>query len=346
MQHKSLILSLSFATLAAASAAALQDFQSESTNDAQRAQVFQKATFAAGNHTQWPCNRMAWAGRKAGRRAAHAAFLEDLTKAVNVSDPFDQWDAVVEAFEAHDEEVELVDDQFDARIDLCIELGNAGTYEPEIDPDDFTADINHPMLGWTLGSTWVYEAETEDGDELIHVTPLEETREINGVVCRAVQDIVWLEVDSDGDGDDDEYVVIEDTIDYFAQDSAGNVWYFGEISTNYEDGFVTDLDGSWFAGENDAHAGIIMQAVPEVGVPYRQEFLPFEAEDIGTVVDLNGEADVEYGFFEHCLVIQDSTPIDPEADEHKFFAAGVGMVMEVDQESGETLQLVDIIPAD
>jgi hypothetical protein len=65
----------------------------------------------------------------------------------------------------------------------------------------------------------------------------------------------------------------EVALDWYAQDDAGNVWYFGEDVFNYEDGVVADTDGTWIAGE-DGPVGMIMPADPQVGQAYRPENIP------------------------------------------------------------------------
>ncbi len=65
----------------------------------------------------------------------------------------------------------------------------------------------------------------------------------------------------------------EVAVDYFAQDDAGNVWYFGEDVFNYENGVVKDNHGSWHAGV-DGPPGMIMPANPAVGDVYRPENIP------------------------------------------------------------------------
>lgn len=82
------------------------------------------------------------------------------------------------------------------------------------------------------------------------------------VETRTVQFIAYL---------DDE--IIEVATDFFAQDDAGNVWYFGEDVTNYEGGEIKDHDGTWLAGK-DGPPGMIMPADPTVGQVFRPENIP------------------------------------------------------------------------
>ena len=144
----------------------------------------------------------------------------------------------------------------------------------------------------------MYEAE----DELIVVEVLEDTKMIDGVLCAVVRDTVTEIPEDEGDdesslqeeGEEDEEAgdLIEDTLDWYAQDVDGNIWYFGEIVQNFEDGELTDLDGSWIAGEDGARAGILIMAMPTVNSVYRQEFLLTEAEDMALVISVDAMPDL------------------------------------------------------
>jgi hypothetical protein len=161
---------------------------------------------------------------------------------------------------------------------------------------------------------------------------MDDTRLVNGVVTRVVWDRVWL------DGE-----LIEDTKDWYAQDKAGNVWYFGEDSFEMADGKITSHAGSWEAGVNGAQPGIVMLANPVVGQVYRQEYLAGEAEDMGEVLALGETVTVPYGPLSGCLKTRDYTPLEPGADEHKYYCPEVGFtVLEVGIEDGERMELVSV----
>src|SRR5258706_6567789 len=117
-----------------------------------------------------------------------------------------------------------------------------------------------------------------------------DTKPIAGVDTLIVHDFL---TSTDG-------TVLEDTYDYFAQDQAGNVWYFGEDTKAYSGKDVSTL-GSWLTGVNCAKPGIVMEADPKVGDSYRQEYLPGEAEDMGEIVSLDETITVPYGTFDHCV---------------------------------------------
>lgn len=205
-------------------------------------------------------------------------------------------------------------------------------YEPVINPADFTAQIDNQYMPLTPGTTLIYEGETEDGKERIEVEVTHETKEVMGVICVVVRDRVWVDEE-----------LAEDTFDWYAQDKDGNVWYFGEDSKEYEDGKVVSTEGSWEAGVDGAKPGIIMKANPQIGDAYRQEYYEDEAEDMAEVVNLSESASVPYGSFENCLKIKEWTPLEADVVEHKFYAQGIGVVLEVMVEGGsERIELVEV----
>lgn len=226
----------------------------------------------------------------------------------------------------------LAHDRFDARIDLCNKLGG-GVYDPPILPANFSTTVDNPYLPYLVGSEWIYESDTEDGLETITVTVLPETRTILGVECITVRDIVEL------DGE-----CVEDTLDWYAQDSAGNVWYFGEISFSFEDGYVANIDGSWLSGVDGAKPGIVMLADPAPGTTYRQEWLLGEAEDAATVLDDDVSVTIGIGTYDNCVQTEDFLPPDPSALENKFYAPGIGFIYETKADSDEVVELVSFLP--
>ena len=220
----------------------------------------------------------------------------------------------------------LCNEQYDARLDACRLLGG-GAYDPDLRPSRFVDGVDNPYFPLVPGTTYTYASS----NEIDVVTVTHRTREIAGVTCIEVHDV------SSVDG-----AVAEDTLDWFAQDRDGNVWYFGESSTQIEDGRVVGTEGSWLSGVDGGKAGIIMEASPRVGDAYRQEFLFGVAEDIGRVVDIHAFATVPFGSFTNCVSTEDTSSLEPDAVEMKFYAAGIGSVLEVDPASGERLELISV----
>jgi uncharacterized membrane protein len=280
-----------------------------------------------------PCTQtadiMAWASVR--------GLLEELGIAaghcVNLETEAEVFECLDEALAAYAEGLELVDDQYDARIELCDKLGG-GNYDPDISPQLFDDDIDNVLLPYMEGATWVYQSLTSEGLEEIVVTVIENQEEIvDEIECRIVRDVVTL------DG-----VVIEDTLDYYAQHDDGTVWYFGERVQNFEDGVLVSLDGSWLGDVDDAQQGIVMLASPTVGTTYRQELQLDVAEDYATVLSIDERVDVPYGSFDHCIQTEDRTPLEPDHVEHKYYAPGVGLVLEVNPVTGDRVELVSFTP--
>jgi hypothetical protein len=219
-------------------------------------------------------------------------------------------------------------DQHEARLAVCERLGGAA-YDPVIKPANFVAGVNNPYFPLKPGTTFIYE--TPDGHERDEFFVTHHTKVILGVTCIEVRDTVR----QDGE-------LIEDTLDWYAQDKQGNVWYFGENAKQLQGGLIVGLKGSWVAGEDGAKPGIIMEAHPHVGDLYRQEFSLATAEDIGEVLSLTTPLTVPAGSFPHCLETKDTSTLEPDVVEHKFYAPEVGNVLETDPSTGERLELIEI----
>jgi hypothetical protein len=200
---------------------------------------------------------------------------------------------------------------------------SAAPYSPSIDPAGFTTAVDNPYFPLPPGARWVYEGRVEDGLERTVVDVTGDTRVVMGVTCVVVRDTVTL------DGE-----VVEDTFDWFAQDADGAVWYFGEETSEYEDGEIVSTEGAWEAGVNDAQPGIVMPARPQVGDSYRQEYYQGEAEDTAEVLSLTESATVPVGTYEDLLVTEEINPLEPEVVEHKYYARGVGPILTVQVQGG------------
>jgi len=205
-------------------------------------------------------------------------------------------------------------------------------YRKEIDPANFVDRVDNRYFPLTPGTTLVYEGETEGGTVRVEDYVTHETKQILGVTCVVVRN----KVIENGD-------LVEETFDWYAQDKDGNVWYFGEDAKEYEAGVVVSTEGSWEAGVDGAMPGIIMEANPQVGDFYRQEYYKGEAEDMAEVLSLTESASVIYGSFDNLLMTREWTPLEPGVVEHKYYAPGVGLILEVVVEGGsERVELVEI----
>ena len=240
-----------------------------------------------------------------------------------------------EARAARDAGEEECNVQFEARKEICVSLGEA-PYDPKIDPAKFVdpAAIGktvspNPYFPLVRGRSWSYKGSTE----LVTTTVTDATRQILGVTCATVRDT----------GRDLEGQVTEDTKDWYAQDIYGNVWYFGEISQKFEGGELISIDGSWQAGVEGGKPGIIMKLAPKIGEVYRQEFALGNAEDMAQVLSLTESATVPATACSgNCLLTKEFQPFDPDAIENKYYASGVGFILEVNPATGERLELTEV----
>jgi len=158
------------------------------------------------------------------------------------------------------------------------------------------------------------------------------TKQILGVNVTVVHDRVYLNKK-----------LAEDTLDWYAQDKRGNVWYFGEDSKEITNGQVTSTEGSWQSGVNGALPGIVMQAHPKKGDKYQQEFAGQTASDRAAVLSTRASTQVPFGTFSGVLQTKEFTPLEPGVVEHKFYAKGIGFLRSVMIQGGtEEFHLVAI----
>ena len=205
-------------------------------------------------------------------------------------------------------------------------------YNPIIDPSDFTSKVTNKYFNLTIGSKMVYEGETEDGTERIEFYVMPETRTVEGIETTIVWDRVWL------DGE-----LIEETFDWYAQDKEGNVWYFGEDSREMEGGKVVSTEGSWESGVDGARPGIVMKANPAIGDSYRQEYYEGEAEDMAEVIAFGESVTVPFGSFSDCLKTYEWSPLEPDANENKYYSHETGgVILEASFDGKERVELIDI----
>jgi len=194
----------------------------------------------------------------------------------------------------------------------------AGAAAPtrDINPANFVSQVTNEFFPLQPGTTFFY-AGIKDGvlsQDVVSVT--HETKQILGVNCTVVRDLAF-----------EEGVLVEKTFDWYAQDVDGNVWYFGEDTKELdENGNVISTEGTWEAGVNGAQPGILMEAHPQAGDRYYQEFARRVAEDQATVLRQSGPQCVPYGCFHDLLLIREWTRLNPDEVELKEYAKGIGFV--------------------
>jgi hypothetical protein len=296
------------------------------------------AARAGHDHEQGPdddnpaaCSATSWDALTACHNDVRDDFWTTIGNCNNLSGDDAREACVADAKAAREEARGDCGDRFDAREGVCDALGQA-PYDPQVDPDMFVDPANikaenaNPYFPLVPGTKWVWKT-TADGEVTETVIDIIDgtTKEILGVTTIVVHDEVR-------EGDSEDGPLVENTDDYYAQDVDGNVWYFGESSQELEDGEIVSIDGSWKAGRDFGKQGIQMRANPQVDDVYRQEFALREAEDLARVVSIDasetaGEMD-EFSCDKDCVHTQDFTPLDPGTFEDKFYAPGVGVIVE------------------
>jgi hypothetical protein len=203
---------------------------------------------------------------------------------------------------------------------------------PRFDPGAFrSASVTNPFFPLEPGTTYIYAVRDGTRTSVDSLTVTREQKTIGGVAVVVVHD----RVRRDGK-------LVEDTRDWYAQDTTGTVWYLGEATTSYE-GRRPSTSGSWQHGVDGARAGIIMHARPVVGAAYRQEYRKGVAEDMGRVVSVDDTVSVPAGRYSACVTTEDWSPLEPETLERKTYCRGVGVVREMTVKGGrEIAELVAI----
>ncbi len=201
-------------------------------------------------------------------------------------------------------------------------------YAVMIATENFAHPITNDYFPLQPGLVAVFDG----GGEHVVVTVTSETKVIMGITTHVITDQVFV------DGE-----LQEDTVDWYAADNFGNVWYFGEQTAEYRDGAITTTEGSWEAGVDGALPGIIMLADPRPGDTYRQEFYSGQAEDVAKVYAVDQSITVPKDTYDLVIVTEDWSLLTPDVRERKWYAPGVGVVSEEGIQGGSgVLSLVDL----
>jgi len=308
------------------------------------------AAYAGHKDDSMGCAQTAKSMKKACRYDVKDDYYEMLANCQNLASRDERKACSRHARSERREESEFCGDVKEARLEAC-ELLNEDRYDtdpllaldfidPDLVPDMYPAN---PYVSVVAGHTYVLRAgEEEEETVVVHVT--EDTREILGVLCRVVVDIV-VETSIDEDTGEVEYEAVEVTDDWFAQTVLGDVVYCGEVARNYEDGVLRDLDGSFEAGLDFAKSGFLAMKTPVWGFAHRQEYSLGEAEDIVQYIGFNTAPSLEEGGDnpnpkyacapDKCLQTFDFAPVDPESTEYKYYLPDTGFVLAVAMEDGE-----------
>ena len=167
------------------------------------------------------------------------------------------------------------------------------------------------------GYQLVLEGEEGGAPIVLTITVLNETKTVDGVETRVVEER------ETANGRPTEI-----SRNYFAiSRRTSDVFYFGEDVDVYEDGKLVSHEGSWLSGASGAHFGLQMPGTPLLGARYYQEVAPKVAMDRAEIVDLSEQVETPAGKFTNCLKTEETSGIE-FAREHKFYAPGIGLVVD------------------
>jgi len=212
--------------------------------------------------------------------------------------------------------------------------GPGSSYHPTIRPKDFSPHVTNRWYPLAAGTTYVYAGVEGKAKALDVYAVSRHTKKIDGVVTRMVNDRLFLNGR-----------LVERTTDYYAQDRCGNVWYFGEDTAELDShGRGLNTEGSFHAGIDGAEPGVYMQANPQLGRKFRQEWLKGEAEDQYRAVSRTAKARAPYGCFTHALRTEETSALEPGILDNKYYVKGIGEIIETTVKGPvETLKLVDVL---
>jgi hypothetical protein len=165
-----------------------------------------------------------------------------------------------------------------------------------------------------------FQLVLEGDDTKLQITVLDETKTVDGVVTRVVEEREW----KGGE-------LYEVARNYFAMcEHSKDVYYFGEDVDFYEKGKVVKHDGSWLAGQGGNRAGLMMPGKPAVGMRYYQEIAPGVAMDRAEIVSLEEKCKTPAGTFANCMQVKEGSAIDVLVTEYKYHAPDIGLVRDED----------------
>ena len=171
----------------------------------------------------------------------------------------------------------------------------------------------------------------ENTSERVERTAKPEVRKTFEIGGQAVESLCVEDRESDAAGN-----LKEATLDYFAQDDAGNVYYLGEDVNTYKDGKISGHSGAWLLGKDTKIPGVLLPAHPQVGDKFSSENVPGITREDDEVVSVSETLTVPAGTFHDCVKVKEHAS-DGDV-EYKFYAPGTGVIAEMDADGGLLLK--------
>jgi uncharacterized membrane protein YkoI len=207
-------------------------------------------------------------------------------------------------------------------------LGKKASEEPAVEKSftdffpeeagDFASTGRNKYFILEPGYFLILEDKKNGKDVRITINVLNETKKIDGVETRVVEDKVF----EDGQ-------LVEVVRDYFAfSKKTSSVYYFGEDVDVYKDGKLDNHNGSWHSGEKGAKYGLQMPGTPLLGARFYQEMAVGAGMDRIEIVSLTETLETPAGKFERCLKTEETSPLEPGVRDNKLHAPDIGVIQE------------------
>jgi hypothetical protein len=205
-----------------------------------------------------------------------------------------------------------------------------------------STDVTNKWMPMKPGMRWIYEGTTVEDDGKIVPHRIEITTTDLVKIIGGVRTVVSYDLDYS------DHELVEAELAFYAQDTNGNVWRFGEYPEEYEDGKLIKAP-AWIHGFEGAKAGIMMQSEPRLGTPsYSQGWGPAVGwTDRGITYLMGQKVAVPAGSYDDVLVIKETARGEKDAEQLKYYAPGVGNVQVGWTGSGEkTKEILQLVKAE
>lgn len=186
------------------------------------------------------------------------------------------------------------------------------TFDFGVDPGELAPTGHNPFFILEPGYTLVLE----DSTTRVTITVLDETRVIDGVRTRAVEEREL----SNG-------TPVRVSRRYFAISTRTNsVYRFGAAVDNYIDGEIANHEGSWAAGADGARFGLAMPGLPLLRARFYQEMATGTAMDRAEILAVRDTLPGPVGILRGLLRMAVSSPLEPGVVRPQYYGRGIGLV--------------------
>jgi hypothetical protein len=184
----------------------------------------------------------------------------------------------------------------------------------DVEPGELASTGRNPYFVLEPG----YQLTLEDGKDRLVVTVLNETKTVDSVETRIVEE-------RETSGPD----TVEVSRNFYAISKRTNsVFYFGEEVDAYKNNKVANHEGAWQSGVNGAKFGLMMPGQLLIKARYYQEMAPKVAMDRAEVQSLSVAMKTSAGDFKNVLKTEETSPLEPLVREAKYYARGIGLIQD------------------